>query len=228
MANYEINENSENNYLCKYKKLLEIGRDKLNGVIDNDVELHLLMDKNRLDEMLELNKYVYTYYSTNKSDLTQSIEFIMLTDVVDEFVEKVKNMGYWYIYKKYKDENSVINIGVNHNKTIPEVRRIDAEELPRFRIKSNTNPHGWKITKKTSEYINMERITKIHFLCSEMINCLLETYNKNDWNDYFDDNSFESLYPHLTVISIENPMLGNKNLYSSLVDMLKPLLEPLL
>jgi hypothetical protein len=94
---------NNNNYLCKYKELLQIGRNKLNGIIENDVELHLLNDEKRFGEMLELNKYVYTYYSTNKSDLTQSIEFIILTDVVDEFIEKIKELGYWYIYKKYND-----------------------------------------------------------------------------------------------------------------------------
>ena len=47
--------NNTNNYLCKYKQLLQIGKDKLNGVIDNDVELHLLNDKDSFNEMLKLN-----------------------------------------------------------------------------------------------------------------------------------------------------------------------------
>jgi len=220
--------NNENNYLCKYKKLLEIGTNKLKGNIDNDVELHLLNDESRFNEMLELNKYVYTYYSTNNGDLTQSIEFIVLTDVVDEFVEKLKTLGYWYIYKKYTNIYPDMNIGIEHNKTIPEVRTIDGEELDRFRIKSNTNPYGWKITKKTKTYINLERTAPVHFLCNEMIDCLLETYNKNSFDDYFDDESFVELYPHLSVIAIENPLVNRKNLYSNLIKMLEPLLEPIL
>ena len=219
---------NNNNYLCKYKELLQIGRNKLNGIIENDVELHLLNDEKRFGEMLELNKYVYTYYSTNKSDLTQSIEFIILTDVVDEFVEKIKELGYWYIYKKYNDNEPVLRIGVEHNKTIPEIRTITGEEVPMFRIKSSNNPYGWKITKKTSTYINIERIAPIHFLCNNMVECLLETYNKNSLDDYFDDSSFVELYPHLSVIAIENPLICKTNLYSTLIAVLEPLLEPIL
>lgn len=219
---------NNNNYLSKYKELLQIGRNKLNGTIENDVELHLLNDEKRFEEMLELNKYVYTYYSTNKSDLTQSIEFIILTDVVDEFIEKLKEKGYWYIYKKYNDNEAVMRLGAEHNKTIPEIRTITGEELDMFRIKSSNNPYGWKITKKTNTYINIERITPVHFLCKDMLECLLETYNRNSLDDYFDDGSFIELYPHLTVITIENPLICKTNLYSTLIDIVEPLLEHIL
>jgi len=216
-----------NNYLSKYKELLQIGRDKLNGIVDNDVELHLLEDKDRLNEMLLLNQYVYTYYSTNRLDLTQSIEFIMLSEVVDDFVKCLDEKGYWYIYKKYSDETSVMKIGENNDKTIPELRTIHNEDLSRFRIKSSTQPNGWKITKKNGMYINLERLAKIHFLDNEMTSYLLEKYNKNDFAEYFDDD-FEALYPYLTVIAIENPFIGKKDLYHSLVNILEPLCIPVL
>jgi hypothetical protein len=220
--------NNTNNYLCKYKQLLQIGKDKLNGVIDNDVELHLLNDKERFNEMLELNDYVYTYYSTNSIDLTQSIEFIMLSDMADEFIQKIKNKNYWYIYKKFGDITPNMNIGNDNDATIPEVRSITGEELPRFRIKSGSNPNGWKITKKTDKYINIERLAKIHFLENEMVEYLWKKYNDNLFDEYFDDDSFTSLYPYLTVITIEHPSTDKKNLYSSLIDILKPLCQPLL
>ena len=212
---------NENNYLSKYKELLQIGKNKLNGTIDNDVELHLLNDKNRLNEMLELNNYVYTYYSTNQTDLTQSIEFIMLTDMVDEFIKKIKQKGYWFIYKKYGDLTATINIDEHHDQSIPEVRTISGDELPRFRIKSDNNPNGWRVTKKTDKYINIERLAKIHFLDNEMVNYLWNKYNDNLFDEYFDDDSFENLYPDLTVITIENPLLNKKNLYSTLLDILQ-------
>jgi hypothetical protein len=213
--------NNTNNYLCKYKQLLQIGKDKLNGVIDNDVELHLLNDKDRFNEMLKLNDYVYTYYSTNSSDLTQSIEFIMLSDMTDEFIQKIKNKNYWYIYKKFGDMTPNMNIGNDNDDTIPEVRCISGDELPRFRIKSGSNPNGWKVTKKTDKYINIERLAKIHFLDNEMVDYLWKKYNDNLFDEYFDDDSFTSLYPYLTFITIENPSTDKKNLYSSLVDILR-------
>ena len=213
--------NNTNNYLCKYKQLLQIGKDKLNGVIDNDVELHLLNDKHRFNEMLKLNDYVYTYYSTNSSDLTQSIEFIMLSVMADEFIQKIKNKNYWYIYKKFGDMTPNMNIGNDNDDTIPEIRCISGDELPRFRIKSGSNPNGWKVTKKTDKYINIERLAKIHFLDNEMVTYLWKKYNDNLFDEYFDDDSFTSLYPYLTFITIENPLLNTTNLYSSLVDILR-------
>lgn len=219
---------NNNNYLSKYKELLQIGRNKLNGTIENDVELHLLNDEKMFEEMLELNKYVYTYYSTNKNDLTQSIEFIILTDVLDEFIEKLKEKGYWYIYKKYTDKEAVVRLDTEHNKTIQDARTISGDELPRFRIKSSSDPYGWKITKRTNTYVNIQRITPIHFLCNDMVSCLLETYNKNSLDDYFDDCSFTELYHHLTVITIENPLIYKKDLYSSIIDIVEPLLEHIL
>lgn len=215
------NKLNENNSLSKYKELLQIGKNKLNGTIDNDVELHILNNKNRFDEMLELNNYVYTYYSTNKTALTQSIEFIMLTDMVDEFIKKIKQKGYWFIYKKYGDLIATINIDEHHDQSIPEVRTISGDELPRFRIKSDNNPNGWRVTKKTDKYINIERLAKIHFLDNEMVNYLWNKYNDNLFDEYFDDDSFENLYPDLTVITIENPLLNKKNLYSTLLDILQ-------
>jgi hypothetical protein len=223
MLHNEANEttNNTNNYLSKYKELLQIGKDKLNGIIDNDVELHLLNDPVKFNEMLELNNYVYTYYSTNQYDITQSIEFIILTDFVDEFIKKIKRKCYWYIYKKFTDENAVLKIGEEHENTIPEIRTICDEDLHRFRIKSGTNPNGWKITKRTNKYINIERLAKIHFLENDMVNYLWKKYNDNLFDEYFDDESFRSLYPHLTVITIENPSIDKKNLYSSLIDILR-------
>jgi hypothetical protein len=114
-----------------------------------------------------------------------------------------------------------MNIGNDNDDTIPEVRCISGDELPRFRIKSGSNPNGWKVTKKTDKYINIERLAKIHFLENEMVDYLWKKYNDNLFDEYFDDDSFTSLYPYLTVITIEHPLLNTTNLYSSLVDILR-------
>ena len=105
----------------QYKSLLEVGRKRLNREIENDVEDHLFDNKVLLEQMINLNNYVYTYYSTNSQDNTQSIEFIVLSDAVDPILEKLKYFNYWYIAKKYQDE-TIINIGINNNqKHIEEI-----------------------------------------------------------------------------------------------------------
>jgi hypothetical protein len=217
----------QNNYIYKYTELLEIGRKKLLGTIENDVEEHLINDPIVYNQMLELNKYVYTYYSTNRSDLTQSIEFIVLTEVVDELIKKLNEHKYWYISKKYND-NTYINIGEDIDKTIPEVRTVSYEQLPRYRLKTETNPDGWKIISRKPEHANIERRAKVHFLDSEMLYCMIKKYNENLFDDYFDNDYFDSIYKNLSVITIENPSIHNKDLYLNLIDIIRPLVGPVL
>lgn len=218
---------TQNKTLQKYSELLEIGRQKILGTVDNDLEDHLLNDPVVYNQMLELNKYVYTYYSTNNSSLTQSIEFIVLTDVVDELIKKLNNYGYWYIVKKYNDTTH-INLGENIDKTIPEVRLVSYEQLPRYRLKSDTNPEGWKIISRRTEDVVIERRAKIHYLNSEMLHCLIKKYNENLFDDYFDNNDFESIYQDLSVITIENPSIHSKDLYFNLIDIIRPLVGSIL
>jgi len=220
---YEI----QHNYVQKYTELLEIGRKKLLGTIENDVEEHLINDPIVYNQMLELNKYVYTYYSTNRSDLTQSIEFIVLTEVVDELIKKLNDHKYWYIAKKYND-NTYMNVGEDIDKTIPEVRTVSYEQLPRYRLKTESNPDGWKIISRKPEHANIERRAKVHFLDSEMLYCMIKKYNENLFDDYFDNDYFDSIYKNLSVITIENPSIHNKDLYLNLINIIKPLVGPIL
>lgn len=220
---YETQDNS----MQKYIELLDFGKKKLLGTAENDVEDHLINDHRAYNQMLELNKYVYTYYSTNSSDLTQSIEFIVLTDVVDNLIKKLNHYGYWYITKKYND-STFINVGKDIDKTIPEVRTVSYEQLPRYRLKSENNLDGWKIVSKKTDHAVIERRAKIHFLDSEMLHCLIKKYNDNLFDDYFDNNVFDSIYENLSVITIENPSIHSKDLYSNLIEILKPLIEPIL
>jgi hypothetical protein len=220
-------QSNQNNYIHKYLELLDNGRQKLLGTIENDVEDHLLSNPHYYNQMLELNRYVYTYYSTNSRDLTQSIEFIVLSDVLDKLIEKLNEHGYWYIAKKYND-NTCINIGENIDKTIPELRLVSYEQLPRYRLKSETNPDGWKIVSKKTEEVTIERRAKIHFLDSEMLHCLIKKYNENLFDDYFDNNYFDGIYNNLSVITIENPSMHSKDLYLNLIDIVRPLVGPIL
>lgn len=218
---------SQPKMLEKYTELLEIGRKKILGEIENDIEDHLLNEPHIYNQMLELNRYVYTYYSTNSSDLTQSIEFIVLSDVVDSLINKLNQFGYWYITKKYND-STYINVGEDIDKTIPEVRLISYDQLSRFKMKSDVCPNGWKIVSRKTDHAVIERKAKIHFLDSEMLYCLIKKYNENLFDDYFDNNAFDSIYENLSVITIENPSIHSKDLYLNLIDILKPLIGPTL
>jgi hypothetical protein len=129
-----------------YKNLLKIGTSKLNKC--NGIEEHVLENKDRFNEIILLHKYVYTYYISNSSDLTQSFEFLILSEVVDDFIECLNKTKCWYIYKKSSDKTSVKNIGNNNNDTHIETLTIQNKQLSKYKIKSPTCDYGWSITKK--------------------------------------------------------------------------------
>jgi hypothetical protein len=95
-------------------------------------------------------------------------------------------------------------------------------------LKTETNPDGWKIISRKPEHANIERRAKVHFLDSEMLYCMIKKYNENLFDDYFDNDYFDSIYKNLSVITIENPSIHNKDLYLNLIDIIRPLVGPVL
>ena len=65
--------------LKTYKELLEFGQKQLKGEAESAVEEHL--QDAELNQMIMLNNYVYTIYSSNKDDKTHSIEFFCLQEL---------------------------------------------------------------------------------------------------------------------------------------------------
>jgi hypothetical protein len=95
-------------------------------------------------------------------------------------------------------------------------------------MRSEKNPDGWKIVSRKPDHVIVERNAKIHFLEKDMLNYLIKKYNKNLFEEYIDNNNFKSIYNNLSIITIENPSLRDRNLYSELINILKPLIEPIL
>jgi hypothetical protein len=50
----------------------------------------------------------------------------------------------------------------------------------------------------------------------------------NLFDDYFDNNRFDDIYKNLSVITIENPSMHSKDLYLNLIDIVRPLVGPIL
>jgi len=214
----------------QYKSLLEVGRKRLNREIENDVEDHLFNNKVLLEQMINLNNYVYTYYSTNSHDNTQSIEFIVLSDAVDPILEKIKYFNYWYIAKKYEDE-TIFNVGTNNNQKHIEEIEIKQNQIHRFH-------NSWKIIDSYDDTFVIQRNTKIFYLESEHLNYLKEEYDNNNFINYFDEiddinrpkfnNEF---YKNLAVITIENPNIDSKKskqfiyMYAVLYNIIEPIMK---
>jgi hypothetical protein len=214
----------------QYKSLLEVGRKRLNREIENDVEDHLFNNKILLEQMINLNNYVYTYYSTNSQDNTESIEFIVLSDALDPILERLKYLNFWYIAKKYEGE-TIINVGTNNNKKYIEEIEINQNQIHRFH-------NSWKIIDSYDETFVIQRTAKFFYLESKQLNYLKEEYDNNNFINYFDEIDIENrpifnneFYKNLAVITIENPNIYSKNsnqyryMYATLYNIIEPIMK---
>jgi hypothetical protein len=214
----------------QYQSLLEIGRKRLNREIENDVEDHLFDNKVLLEQMINLNNYVYTYYSTNSNDNTQSIEFIVLSDALDPIIEILKHLNYWYIAKKYEGE-TLINVGTNNNQTYIEEIEIKQNQIHRFH-------NSWKIIDSYDDIYVIQRNAKFFYLESEHLNYLKEEYDNNNFINYFDEiddinrpTFNDEFYKKLAVITIENPNIDSKKsnqykyMYATLYNIIEPIMQ---
>jgi hypothetical protein len=100
--------------VTEYKKLLKIGRDMLRDPTTDSwsysLEEHTLRNRATMKQLIKLNGYVATDYSTNEADKTYSVEFAILADYFNATVESLRSAGYFFIAKNYKTEEYVENI----------------------------------------------------------------------------------------------------------------------
>jgi len=217
------------NIINQYQSLLEVGRKKLNREIENDVEDHLFNNKVLLEQIINLNNYVYTYYSTNSQNNTQSIEFIVLSDALDSILERLNYLNFWYIAKKYEGE-TIINVGTNNNKKYIEEIEIKQNQIHRFH-------NSWKIIDSYDDTFVIQRTAKFFYLESEHLNYLKEEYDNNNFINYFDEidnvnrpKFNDDFYKKLAVITIENPNIDSKksNQYNYMYATLYNIIEPIM
>ena len=209
----------------EYKKLLKVGRGRIKGTDDNDLEEHA-----ELDKLLPLNYFVYTYYSTNVLDDTYSIEFVVLADYMNIILEEFKKKKFWYCAKNYKTNEFVKHFDEKLNDKVKKMTmNIGKEDLYRFLPKSEKNPYGWEIYKENGDILTMRKDHKIHFLESEYINDIDSMYN--DSSNYFLQMSFISdlrnsididlLSENIAVITVEDPEINRNTLYEELYKIFK-------
>lgn len=218
------------NIIDQYESLLSVGRKRLNREIENDVEDHLFNNKVLLEQMINLNNYVCTYYSTNSQDNTQSIEFIVLSDALDPILERLKYLNFWYIAKKYEGE-TLINVGTNNNQNCIEEIEIKQNELHRYH-------NSWKVIESYDDTFVIQRNAKFFYLESEHLNYLKKEYDNNNFINYFDEIDYinrptfnHEFYKKLAVITVENPNIDSKKskqyryMYETLYNIIEPIMQ---
>jgi hypothetical protein len=124
--------------ITTYPELLKFGQSLLNTLLnESSVEEHLSNDIDTLEQMKNLNKYVYSVYSTNQGDKTYSIEFFILASALDELLKKLKEHGYWYIAKNYSTNELFENISSENNDTEKQRIQIPLAEVSQYNIDSD-------------------------------------------------------------------------------------------
>jgi hypothetical protein len=211
-----------NELIIEYKKLLEIGRKRIEGTTENDLEEHAETDK-----LLRLNEYVYTYYSTNEIDRTYSIEFVVLADYMDIILKELNEKGMWYCAKNYKTNEYIKKYDDElYNITEKIYRNITKEDLNLYDLKSVQYPNGWEVvtTNDKENMITISKDHKIHFLESTTIKEFNSMYNNSN---YFLKMSFlpntkdivniDLLSGNIAIIVVEDPEINRNTLYDELL-----------
>ena len=208
-----------------YSELLKFGQsllDKDDLLDESSVEEHLSNDTESLKQMKDLNKYVYTVYSTNEGDKTYSIEFFILASAVDEVLKKLKEKDYWYIAKNYSTNEIFENIGSNNKDTEEQRIQIPLSEVSRYNI--DRDVWSWHIESQDSKQNTtiLRRQAPIYFLSPSQVDFLREEYTEGNYETItYEGHTFEDLLPQLAVVTVEDPIIGRKTLYTEVYDIIK-------
>jgi hypothetical protein len=206
----------------EYQKLLSLGVAKLKNESDNDLEKHTYKNINQL---LLLNKYVYTYYSTNAEDKTYSIEFAILPQYLEPLMNKLKEKGYWFQTKNYKTGQYIAYYDkylVKNSFYISE--KIIEKSISYLFQESWEFPADWMSLDK----FKIKKILPVYLF--ESIEQFMFNTGMNVFQQiYVDDDTFTNintqlLSENIAVVMIEDPIIDRKTLYLELYDILQTII----
>jgi len=210
-----------------YPELLKFGQSLLNSLLnESSVEEHLSNDTETLEQMKNLNKYVYTVYSTNQGDKTYSIEFFILASTLEPLLKKIKEKGYWYIAKNYSTNELFENVTSKNNDTEEQRIQIPLSELSRYNI--DRDEWSWHVESQDSKHAILRRQAPIYFLSPSQVEFFKEDYTNPEGNNetiLYEGHTFKDLLPELAVVTIEDPIIGRKTLYTELYDIVKNIVK---
>jgi len=211
-----------------FKKLLRIGQRKLDGSVPNDVEDHAIRN-----ELYQINKYAYTYYSTNEEDDTMSVEFVCLAKNVSDVLKKCKQRGFWYVTKRFDNDSPVEVFVDKHNYANTKKVTQQVLNISKLHMKTAKNPDGWEIDRQDGSKYHLVRHVSIHLLDPLYVQNLLTEYETSkmvqDWwkeqieeaSDDLNEEEFMSLIPHLAIVTVEDPRVGQTTLYRDIFESLQ-------
>lgn len=216
-------------FIKTLEELFAYGRNRTNpnspeNELDPSLEAHTL-NKKIIQELFELNKYAFTYYSTNDEDKTYSVEFAIPKNIASKFIKKLKEKGYWYVVfphnigdwnndntiaktiKSYYDPNKI------YNTYLIRIENSDPNvfDSGRYVVRSQDYPNGWYRDSPTTITFNR----RTHFI-EDPKTMLVE------WSifDEIKQITIPEVYTELVGVVVEDPKIGRKSLYRELTKIL--------
>jgi len=229
------------NFPKEYLNLLDIGRKKITGQLPNDLELS--EDEPAIQELYQLNDYVYTYYSTNLDDSTFSIEFLFPTEKVKELLVLLEAHDFWYMcftrkttscpkgliekidkrrWNKKEEKEEVVYKEVKDR--YASTWHMDEEQTKQLQTKFNRNDI---FLYKQMQYIHfLNQSSRKNFIQPENIESRIKEYLREIQSPNMKPSNIKILSQNLSSIIIEDPRIGEDNLYRSLLPIVRRLMRP--
>jgi hypothetical protein len=172
-----------------------------------------------LEQMIKLNKYMFTVYSTNIYEHCLSVEGFLKLSVVNKIIPLLKEKGLWYTVSDVYD--NLICYNIDDNQRLDNIC-ITHDEHPGYKIHyyNPTTRRGWFQSKGKwhceidphfhcrnryyKKYINTQSEKSINKLCELKKYCCIKFLQEND--------------DPLVALTVEDPVMENKNLYIILYD----------
>jgi len=211
--------------LKTFDELLHFGKLQLeyfsNNSCDYDYNITGLEPqlKNKyLDQMIELNEYMYTTFSTNNYEHCLCVGGILKLNDAIKLSKLLKKEKYWY---SIETKGKIYDINIDETKLNERVLifydvDVDSDRM----IKANTKKDfeqgkGWAFNVSKNRW---EFYTPIHIFDDDSYD-LMSTYPEA--YEYTNHSLFKTKTNPLVAIFIEDPIPSNDTLYKKLIQMFK-------
>jgi len=154
--------------------------------------------------------------------------FFKSSSALDELLKKLKEKEYWYIAKNYSTNELFENVTSINNDTEEQRIHLPLSEVSRYNI--DTDDWSWHVESQDmkNKTAVLQRQAPIHYLSPSQLNFLREDYTNSEGNNettLYEGHTFEDLLPQLAVVTIEDPVIGQKTLYTELYTIVKNIIK---
>ena len=201
-----------------YKTLLQHGIRNFESLETNTtgIEDHLSTNPTNMNMMKEINKYVYTTYSTNEDDNTYSIGFLILSQYLEPLMQKLREHNLWYVAKDYANDQTYINVGPENGRKEEQIVTIEKKDI-------NHYLSNWKIMDEGKNDYTLKQMRDFYFLSKNNVDDVDNLLDKDISISEISEagNDTEELIDYLSFILIEDPHPDHKILYNTVLEIVE-------